>query len=126
MYNNFIIRRRQNKILYTEFLILAVIVGFLSIRYYKVHPAIGFLSAIFSMRLFLALFFANKMFRYLFSITFSLAWSALAFLLGQLIDANSDITAWVFTVLAFFVSLEAHKNHFDFLKKAKTHEYEIQ
>src|SRR3954452_9176477 len=118
MYNNFIIRRRQNKILYTEFLILAVIVGFLSIRYYKVHTAIGFLLGVLSMGLFSALFFANRAFRYLFSITFSLVWGFLAYTIGQAIERTSDTTAWVFMALAFAISLGAHKDHFDFLKSA--------
>src|SRR3954466_7091858 len=126
MHNNSINRKRPNTVLYTEFFTIAVIVGFLSNYYYNIHPAIAVLFGLLSMGLFSSLFFANRIFKYLFSVAFSLAWSFLALVLWKAIVNNSDATAWVFMGLAFFISLEAHKNHFDFLKKAKRYEYEIE
>src|SRR5438270_13999927 len=125
MYSNFIIRRRQNKILYTEFFIVAIIVGFLLIRQYKFHPALGLLFGVLSMGLSSSLFFANRIFRYLFSIVFSFVWGFLAFVIWGSIDSTSNNIAWGFMALAFAISLAAHQDHFYFLKRAKRYEYEI-
>src|SRR4051794_39251260 len=103
MHNNLIIRRKRNKILYTEFFIVAAVVGFLSTHLYKVHSAVAFLLGVLSMAFFSTLFFVNRIFRYLFSLTFSLVWAFLAYVLGQLIDHNSDTTALVFMVVAFLL-----------------------
>lgn len=122
----YFIRKRQNKILYIEILIAAVVLCFFSIHYLQVHPAIGILIGIAAVLLFFFLFFANKIFRYLFSILFSTIWATGAFLAGQYLEKTSNTTAWVIAILAFVISLWAHKEHFSFLKGAKLYEYEIQ
>ena len=126
MATKYIIRKRQNKILYTEALIAAVIIGLVSIKYYQVHPAIALLIGFGASILFIFLFFANKIFRYSFSILFSLVWALAAFVIGQFVESSSDTTAWVFGIVAFAISLLAHKRHFSFLKDAQYYEYEVQ
>ena len=126
MATKYLVRKRQNKILYTEALIAAVIIGLISIKYYQVHPAIALLLGFGASILFIFLFFSNKIFRYSFSILFSLVWALAAFIMGQFVEKSSDTTAWVFGILAFGISLLAHKRHFSFLKGAQHYEYEVQ
>lgn len=126
MATKYIIRKRQNKILYVEILLAAVIIGFLSINHYKIHPAVAFLIGIGSAASLIFLFFSNRIFRYSFSILFSFIWGWAAFLLGQSIEKASDTTAWVFAIIAFGICLLAHKDHFSFLKGARRYEYEVQ
>lgn len=126
MARKYIVRKRQNTILYTEFLAAAGILALFSIGYFKVHPAIALLIAIGSVSLIVYLFFAYKFFRYSFSILFSFGWAFGAFLVGQKFEKSSDTTAWVFAFIAFCFCLWAHWDHFDFLKSAKVYEYERQ
>lgn len=126
MSSKYIVRKRQNKILYTEFLLSAGLIGFLSVSYYKIHPAIGLLIAIAAIFLFAVLSFKIRFFRYIFSILFSLVWTAGAFMAGESIDKSSDTTAWVFAAISFALSIWAHWDHFTFLKNAKVYEYEKQ
>ena len=104
----------------------AVIIGLVLIEYYQVHPAVALLLGFGASILFISLFFANKIFRYSFSILFSLVWALAAFIVGQFIEKSSDTTAWVFSIVAFGISLLAHKRHFSFLKGAERYEYEVQ
>jgi hypothetical protein len=122
----YIIRKRRNKILYTETLIVAVIIGFVSIKYYQVHPAIALVIALAAWFLLMSLFFANRIFRYSFSILFSIIWGLVAFIIGQFVEKSSDTTAWVFGILAFGFSLFEHKQHFSFLKDSEYYEYEVR
>ncbi len=120
----YIIRKRQKTILYTEFFFAALTTGIVAFTYYKLHPATALLVGITTSFLFVILFFANKIFRYLFSILFSLGWALAAFAVGVSIETKTDTTAWVFAIIAFALSLWAHWNHFTFLKQARVYEYE--
>ncbi len=124
MTRKYIIRRRKNTILYTEFLIAAATTAILVVIYFKLHPAIGIIIGIAAVFLFAVLFFANRFFRYIFSILFSLGWAVGGFWAGQSLDKKTDTTARVFSSIAFAVSIWAHWNHFTFLKEAKMYEYE--
>lgn len=126
MANKYIVRKRQNKILYAEFLLSAGLVAFLSVSYYKIHLGISLLIGIAAIFLFAVLFFKIRLFRYIFSILFSVGWAIGAFIAGESIDKNSDTTAWVFAAIAFALSIWAHWDHFTFLKDAKVYEYERQ
>lgn len=126
MASKYIVRKRQNKILYTEFLLSAGVIAVLSVTYYKTHPAIGLIIGIAALFLFAVLFFKVKIYRYIFSILFSVGWAVVAFLAGESIDKSSDTTAWIFAAIAFALSIWAHWDHFTFLKKAKVYEYERQ
>lgn len=124
MSTKYIIRKRQNTILYTEFFLAALATGIVAYSYYKLHPATALLVDIGSMFLLAVLFFANSIFRYLFSILFSLGWALLAFVAGVSVETKSDTTTWVFAIIAFVMSLWAHKDHFNFIKQAEVYEYE--
>jgi len=121
----YIIRKRQNTILYTEFFLAAIATGLFAYSYGKLHPATALLVGIGSMFLFAVLFFANIIFRYLFSILFSLGWALLAFVAIVSLETKSDATAWVFAIIAFAMSIWAHWDHFNFIKQARLYEYEV-
>jgi hypothetical protein len=125
MARKYILIKRQNKILYAEFLVASVVGAWLTTACMNWHPAIGILFGIVSYFLIGYLFFAYRFFRYSFSILFSLGWAAAAFVAGQNIERISDTTAWVFAVIAFGLSLWAHWNHFDFLRNAEAREFEM-
>jgi len=97
----YIVRKRQNKILYLEIFIAVGIVCLLSINYYRVHPAIALIIGIVAVLLLISLFFANKIFRYTFSILFSFVWGTAAFLAGQYLEKSSDTTAWGISCFSF-------------------------
>ena len=103
----YIIRRRQNKLLSGDTLISIAIIGFILIKYYQVHPAIALLIGIAAYFFSILLFFSTKIFRYLFSVFFSLIWGLAAFVLGQFIETSSDTTASMFGFLAICFSLLA-------------------
>ena len=126
MSGNYIIRKRRNKILDAEILIAAVIISFLSINNYNLHPAIAVLIGIGAAASLIFLFFHNRIFRYSFAILFSFIWGWAAFLIGQSIEKASDTTAWVMAIIGFGFSLLAHKDHFAFIKGARRYEYEVQ
>jgi uncharacterized sodium:solute symporter family permease YidK len=126
MTTKYIFRRRRKRVLYTEVLIVAVWLGFYTNRHYHIHPAIAMLIGIAGYTISVFLFYANKFFRYVFSIFFSLFWGLAAFLIGVTIEKTTDTTAWVFAFLGFSFSLLAHKEHFAFHKEAVRCEYEVQ
>ena len=125
MATKYIIRKRQNTILYTEFFLAALATGIVAFTYYKLHTATALLVGIASMFLFAVLFFANSIFRYLFSILFSLGWALLAFVAGVSVETKSDTTGWVFAIITFAMSIWAHWDHFNFMKQAQVYEYEV-
>ena len=85
---------------------------------------VGLLIFIGAAALLIYLFVESRIFRYIFSIIFSLAWAGGAFALGQNIDKKSDTTGIVFAILALGISLWAHWDNFQFYKDAKVIEYE--
>lgn len=126
MARKYIVRKRQNTILYSEFFISAIVGAIYCVHQFKLHPAIGLLIGIGTLFLLIFLFVSSRIFRYIFSIIFSLGWASAAFFVGHSIDKKSDITSWVFALLAFAICIWAHYDHFKFIKDAKVYEYERQ
>src|SRR5690349_12678604 len=120
----YILHKRRNTILYTEFIFIAAVAGMISSIYMELHPVVGVLiGAVFTL-LIAFLFFKFRAFRYSFSLLFSIAWAIGMYLFGKKLDSASDTTSWVLAVVGFCVSLWAHWNHFTFIKKARLLEYE--
>lgn len=126
MAKKFILRKRQNKILYTEFFAASIIIALLTVFGLKLHPAIGIIISLVSIFGIVYLFFQFRIFRYLFSTIFSLGWATGAFLVGQQIEKTSNTTGWVLSIVAFAIGLWLHYDHFDFLRKTTVYEYERQ
>lgn len=126
MAKKIIVRKRQNRILYTEFILAAIIVTLLAVDQLKLHPAIALIIVIISFYAFALLFFKFRIFRYIFSILFSVGWTLCAYLLGQEIDKAGDTTSWVLSIVTFAASIWMHYDHFDFLRKSTLYEYERQ
>jgi len=120
------LRKRQNKILYTEFFATSILITLFTIIRLKLHPAIGILVALFSIFGIAYFFFQYRIFRYLFSLLFSLGWATGVFLIGQQIEITSNTTGWVLSIVAFAIAIWLHYDHFDFLRKTTVYEYERQ
>jgi len=126
MAKKFTLRKRQNKILYIEFILASILIALVSIVQFEIHPAIGIIIAIGAILGIVYLFFEFRLFRYVFSILFSLCWAVAAYLAGQNIDKASSTTSWVLSNLVFAITIWLHWDHFDFLIKTTVYEYERQ
>lgn len=126
MAKKFTLRKRQNKILYAEFFVASIIIALLTVIGLKLHPAVGIIIALLSIFGIVYLFFQFRIFRYLFSILFSLGWATGAFLIGQQIEKSSNTTGWVLSIVTFAIAIWLHYDHFDFLRKTTVYEYERQ
>jgi hypothetical protein len=124
MAGKYIYRKRYIKILVYEFLIASIVIAVLTVVSSKIHPAIGLLIFIGVAALLIYLFVESRIFRYIFSILFSLAWASGAYLVGKNIDKKSIITSIVFIVITLCVSIWAHWDNFQFYKDAKVIEYD--
>lgn len=124
MTRKYIIYRRQNKILYFDALIVVTITALLLHGYLATNLLAATIIGLVTALLFIYLFFYNKLIRYSLSILFSLSWSAIVLFVLQLLRPDNGSTATILAIIAFFVSLWAHKNHFFFLKHADLYEYE--
>jgi hypothetical protein len=124
MKRNYVVRRRQNKILYSELFIASILIGLVIHYKLNIHPAISLLLGLGCLFLLAYLIPYSRVFRYFFAIAFSFVWGFGAYLLGAIIDGNSIITSCVFASLAFLISIWAHYDHYKFLKNAKVYEYE--
>ncbi len=58
-----------------------------------------------------ALFFRFRIFRYIFSIAFSLFWGFLAFTFASS-ASKSDFSHWIAFILVFIISLSIHRSYF--------------
>ena len=124
MKKNYVVRKRQNKILYLELIIAAILFGLASYYKLKIHPALSLLVSIGAFILIAYLFSHFRIFRYFFVIVFSISWAIIAFAIGASIDKDSLITRWVFASLSFAISIWAHYDHYKFLRNVKVYEYE--
>ena len=124
MSQGYIIHKRRNAILYTELLFTAAVIGIVSSIYMVLHPAVAVLMGGMFAILIAYLFFKFRIFRYTFSILFSIAWGVGIYLFVRKLDSASETTCWVLALVGFCFSLWAHWNHFHFIKKANIYEYE--
>ena len=117
--------RRKTAIIFTDIALFSIGFSIWGVLSYKYHWSIGIVTFLI---LFFAtnyLFFSNRIFRYLFSIVFSAVYGAFFYAIGYyVVKENPTTPAMIFGVLAFLISLWLHKDHFDFLKGAKTIEYD--
>jgi purine-cytosine permease-like protein len=121
----YIVHKRINSIIFTDVTIFAAglsIYGITNFKYHWSYGIVTFLALFFGA---LYLFFINKIFRYIFSILFSLIYGLLFAFLGSYTDKQNPTTpAAIFGILAFVISLFFHKDHFNFIKDAKSIEYD--
>jgi hypothetical protein len=124
MSQGYILHKRRNTILYTEFLFMAAGTGMFSSIYMLLHPVVGVLiGGVFAL-LIAFLFFNFRIFRYSFSLLFSIAWAVGMYLVGKKVDSASDTTSWILAAVGFCMSLWTHWNHFHFIRNARLFEYE--
>jgi uncharacterized membrane protein len=59
------------------------------------------------------LFFYFRIFRYIFSVVFSLAWGFIAYAFAMS-ASKSDLSHWVAFIMVFVISLLIHRSYFSF------------
>ncbi len=120
MAKRYVFIRRSNDIIPFEIAIISILSGILSVVYFNLPYGYGFLIAFVSICILGILFMSSRVFRYIFAVLFSLAWSAGAFILGEHIGEKRDtVTAVVFAILALAISLLAHRSNFRFINEAE-------
>lgn len=124
MSRSYIIRRRQNKILYFETVLTSCIITFF-IWKQTGHPWV-FSIIVFPIFMFgfIYAFFNFRFFRYILTVIYSILYGLIAYLIGRSIDEHMFITGVVLAFVVYFISIWLHIEHFDFLKKAKIVEIE--
>lgn len=124
MLSRYILRKRRNRIIYSDAVLVALLCSGGSLFYLKTSNTIALLIGIATAAIFVYFFFLNKLIRYSLSIFFSLLWAGVVFLAGQIIQSESVTTLSILAIVAFGVSIWAHKDHFTFIKNARIYEYE--
>lgn len=124
MARRYIVRNRQNKILYFETLVTAGILSIILWSYFEYHWAYMIITFGIFMYIFIYAFFQWRLFRYIATVLFSMAYGILAYAFGREIDKESFTAGIIFALIAYFTSILAHKDHFDFLKNAELIQYE--
>jgi hypothetical protein len=124
MTRRYIVRKRQNQILYFETFLTAGILSLILWTYFKYHWAYMIITFGVFMFVFIYAFFEWRLFRYIVTVVFSMAYGIIAFFIGRVIDNETFTAGVIFAFIAYFISLIAHKDHFDFLSNAKLIEYE--
>src|SRR5690349_8645414 len=102
MSHRYILHRRQNRILYAEFLLVAAVTAVGASFYMALHPMVGWLIGVVFALLIAYVFFRSRIFRYGFSILFSIAWGVGMYLFGGEIDCAST-TSLVLGLAGFFI-----------------------
>jgi len=108
--------KNKKATVYTEFLAIALLVTFLTFRFFRLHPLAALLIFILAYLCCYALFVKSKRFRVWFSIAAVVGWAALAYFLSRWIGHVSGATAWVFALLAFLVAILGYRDFFVFKK----------
>jgi hypothetical protein len=101
---------------YTEFMAVALLVTFLSYRFFRLHPAVALVIFIAAYAICYLLFLKNKTFRTAFSILAVFGWAALAYFVSRWVGHVSSATAWVFAMLAFLVAILGYRDILSFKK----------
>jgi hypothetical protein len=124
MSKRYVIRKRENKIIYFETFITALLLSFILWKLFKYHWAFTIVTfGLFELG-FIYAFFELRLFRYIITVLFSMVYGFIGFVVGALIDKNTFTASVVFSFIAYFISILLHKDHFDFLSIAKFIEYE--
>lgn len=95
--------------------ILLVSTGVIAWLYKKYHwdfatALVWWVVAVFTLSF---LFFGVRIFRYLFSIAFSLLWGGIGFSVAHS-ATKSTVTPWIAAIIVIFISLFLHKDYFQF------------
>jgi hypothetical protein len=126
MAKHYILRRRQNKILYFETLITSALISLILWSTFKYNWSIMIITFCVFMIGFIYAFFEWRIFRYIVTVLFSMTYGFIAYAIGRKMDEEDFTAGVVLAFVVYFISLAAHKDHFDFLSNAKLIEYERQ
>ena len=123
MANYFIFTKRRKSFVAFEMVIASLTISIWLCKKFKWDWVTGVSVGIGTLILLGWLFFGVRIFRYIISILFSLIWAFLGFMVEKSLT-RSSIAHWLLMVLVFIISMLAHKDYFDFERKATQIEYE--
>ncbi len=124
MAKRYLLTRRSNDILPYEIVLASVAAGILAVEHFDIAYGYGFLIFFLCACIMTYLFVSSRIFRYVFTILFSLGWAAGAFFVAQHINNAPVWLPFVVAPLALGCSLWAHRNDFKFYKEAEVVEYD--
>ena len=124
MTRKYIVRNRQNKILYFETFLTAGLLSLILWTHFKYNWSYMIITFGVFMFWFIYAFLKWRLFRYIVTVMFSMAYGIIAFVIGRIIENDTVTAGVIFAFIAYFISIFAHKDHFDFLSNAKLIEYE--
>ncbi|WP_161890079.1 hypothetical protein [Pontibacter russatus] len=120
MARNVIIRKRSGGILFFEIFALSIFLSVLIVQTYKINWAWGVVAFIVLTYAIVELFFRVKVFRYIFSVLFSMVWGAIVFSFTKGMDeASGQTSGLIMGSIGFLFGLWAHRDEFRFNKDAK-------
>lgn len=108
-----VIRRRRSgsTLVAIEMLLISAYSTYWLCKKFELDWIVGALIFIGSMLVIGFLFFRIRLFRYIFSIIFSLAWGFLALAIAFMLT-KSNVSPWILSVIVFGLGLLIHKAHF--------------
>lgn len=107
-----VIRRRSGSLLVAiEMLLISAYSTYWLCKKFDLDWILGALIFIGGMFVIAFLFFRIRLFRYIFSIIFSLAWGFVALAIAFMLT-KSNVSPWILSVVVFGLGLLAHKGHF--------------
>lgn len=96
-----------------EMIGICVFGAYMMTQNYKWDTFTGVIAAVVIFMILAFLFFRVRIFRYIFSIAFSLCWAIAAYNLTEsFTDARA--TRWIAAAIVFLISAFLHKDYFDF------------
>ncbi|MDR6781923.1 hypothetical protein ABIE26_001588 [Pedobacter africanus] len=105
-------RRRSGSLLVAiEMLLISAYSTYWLCKKFDLDWILGTLIFIGSMFVIAFLFFRIRVFRYIFSIIFSLAWGFVALAIAFMLT-KSNVSPWILSVVVFGIGLLVHKGHF--------------
>ena len=108
--------RNRMTLVLLEIVLVSIITGYQLVKRYDLDTFTGIVIGIVTMMVVGVLFFRVRVFRYVFSILFSIIWGIIVFQIAKSLT-DISITHWVAFALAIIFSLFWHKDYFDFERK---------
>ncbi|SMC88481.1 hypothetical protein SAMN04488524_3195 [Pedobacter africanus] len=115
-------RRSKAPLVVIETLFSSGFLAYWLFKKYEFDWLLGVVIFIASFLLTAFLFFNIRIFRYIYSILFSLGWGFLGYIFASSVT-KSDLTAWVVLAAVFVLSLLVHKSYFSFETNAERIDY---
>lgn len=104
-------QRSKYPLIVIEIIGISMFLTYWLCKHYNWDWIVGIVVLLASIFAIMALFFGFRIFRYIFSIAFSLFWGFLAFAFASSVS-KSDLSHWIALIFVFFISLLIHYGYF--------------